>query len=62
MKEWIKASRSPNGALVTVTVQDGNLTARWTEKTSLSSIEESVRVSRRQAKKILAQLRTASHG
>jgi hypothetical protein len=61
MKEWVRASRPANGRTsVTVTLQEGNLTAKWTALTDSSRIKEAVTEARRFANVMLDELREAT--
>lgn len=60
MKEWIKVSHSAAGiTVVTVTQQDGNLSARWSVRSSVSHIAQGVREARGYCVKALDGLRAA---
>lgn len=60
MKEWLRVSKPANGpAVVTCTVQDGNLTAKWSVK-SFNNIRSGVEQARYGAKNALEQLREAT--
>lgn len=60
MKEWVKASRSAQGTtIVTVTLQEGNLTSRWSEK-AYGKVKEAVKVCRTHAEVNLNELREAT--
>lgn len=59
VKEWVKAAKPAHGpTVVTVTLVDGNLTAKWSVK-SYSNIQAGVREARSAAQKALAELREA---
>lgn len=59
-KEWVKASRSANGqTIVSVTLQEGNLTSRWSVK-AYGKIKEAVLEARSYAGSNLDQLREAT--
>jgi hypothetical protein len=59
MKEWIKVSHQPGRTSVTVVVMDENLTARWTEKTSVTLIGSAVKNARKQATAALTTIKSA---
>jgi hypothetical protein len=55
-KEWVKAAYSPNGTMVTVTLQQGNASARATVKAASTRIREGKSEARDIASRILEQL------
>ena len=59
-KEWLKVSHSPSGTVVTCTLQQGNVTAKWTVKAYESTIKQGVGDARAGAKKALAQVQEAT--
>jgi hypothetical protein len=60
VKEWVRASKPANGpTVVTVTLQDGHLTAKWSVK-AYDNIKAGVAEARRNAHKILDELREAT--
>lgn len=60
MKEWLRVHKPTNGpAVVTCTVQDGNLTAKWSVK-SFHNIKAGVAEARRGATDALGQLKEAT--
>jgi hypothetical protein len=59
VKEWVKVVRPVNGpAVVTVTLVEGNLSARWSTK-AFARIGDGVRDARARAQGALAELREA---
>ena len=58
-KEWVRASHSPTGTRVTVTLQEGHLSVRWTVKSYASGLKTGVAEARHGAEKALAQLQEA---
>lgn len=59
MKEWIKVNQPANGpAVVTVTIQDGNLSSRYSEK-AMGNIERAVNTARDGAIRNLSYIRGA---
>lgn len=60
MKEWVKVTRSAQGVtVVTVTVQDGCLVARYSARTVLTGIKAGYLEARNHAHSHLAELREA---
>lgn len=61
MKEWLKVSRSANGTVVvTVTLAEENLSARWSVKCFRGAIVGAVREARKAAFTCLDELREAA--
>lgn len=59
VKEWVRAAKPAAGpTVVTVTLQDGNLTAKWSTK-AYDNIKAGVTDARTNAHKVLEQLREA---
>ncbi len=59
-KEWLKVVCTPTGMTATVTLQEDNLTVRWTVKTYMSRIKESITEARINAQKVMVELREVS--
>ena len=60
-KEWVKVSHSANGVtVVTVTLVEGNLSARWSVKSFTSGIKAGVEEARTRAHQALTDLREAT--
>jgi hypothetical protein len=60
VKEWVRAAKPASGpTVVTVTLQDGNLTAKWSVK-AYDNIKGGVTEARAYAHKALAELREAT--
>lgn len=55
-KEWVKAAYSPNGTMVTVSLQQGNASAKATVKAYTSSIKKGVTEARGIAERMLNDL------
>lgn len=59
VKEWVRFSRGHNGqTVVTVTLQEGNLTAKWSTR-AFGKIRDGVKEARSQASRALTELREA---
>lgn len=59
-KEWVRVSRSANGqTVVTVTLQEGNLTSKWSTK-AFGKLKDGVTEARAYAGTNLDQLREAT--
>lgn len=60
-KEWVKLAHSPSGTTVSVTVQEGNQSVRWTVKTYSSAVgvKSGVKEARNGAVRALDQLQEA---
>lgn len=60
-KEWVKLAHSPSGTTVSVTIQEGNQSVRWTVKTYSSAvgIKAGVKEARNGAVRALDQLQEA---
>lgn len=60
MKKWTKVSRSAAGVtVVTVTLVDGNLSARWSVRTAIGGVKDGMRTATSYAKRALEELREA---
>lgn len=59
VKEWVKATHRPGMTTVTVTLQQGNLSARYTVIAPSTRIKEAVIEARTAAKRFLDDLRAA---
>ena len=59
VKEWVKVVHAAGRTNVTVTLVDGNLTARWSVKCYASTIKQGVAEARAAAEKALQELREA---
>lgn len=60
MKRWVKAGRSGLGVtVVTVTLQEGNISAKWAVKSTAGHIKDSVLDADRYAKAALADMQAA---
>lgn len=58
MKEWLKVSRAANGHIVvTVTLSEDNLSARWSTRTVRGQVQSAVREGRKYAMELLTDLR-----
>lgn len=55
-KEWVKASSSPSGTMVTVTLQQGNASAKATVKTASTRVKYGKAEARSIAARMLADL------
>lgn len=58
-KEWLKVTHSNKQTLVTCSLVEGNLSAKWTVKTYASEIKKGVAQARKHARQGLADLRAA---
>lgn len=56
-KLWLSAKHSPTGTTVTATIQEGNLTARWTVKAFGSTVKTAVPQAKAGAAKAIEALR-----
>lgn len=61
-KEWVRVSHSPSGTLVSVTLQQGTTTVKWTVKAYTTGLDKGVREARAGAEKALDQLAAAIGG
>ncbi len=60
-KEWVRVSRSAQGqTVVTVTLQEGNLTSKWSARSPGSKLKPAVLEARSYAGSNLDQLREAT--
>lgn len=59
-KEWLSVKHSPKQTTVTVSLQEGNLSVRWTVKAYTTTIKAGVKEAREYAEKALADLRAAA--
>ena len=60
MKEWLKVSRAANGHIVvTVTLAEDNLSAKWSARSARGQIEAAVQEGRKYALEIISSLREA---
>lgn len=55
-KEWVRVSVSPTATMVSVTLQEGNTTVKWTVKTYASTIAQGRTEARAGATKALDAL------
>lgn len=55
-KEWVKAAYSPNGTMVTVSLQQGNASARATVKAASTRVKHGVAEARGIAERMLTDL------
>lgn len=58
-KEWVRFAHSPTMTTITVTLQEGNVTAKYTAKTYLSAIKGGVTEARAGADQALTELQEA---
>lgn len=63
-REWVRVSHSPGASgagrtTVTVTLQEGNLTAKWAVKTYANTIKAGVLEARKEADRALTELQEA---
>lgn len=59
-KEWLRVAHAANNTTsVTVTLVEGNLTAKWSVKTHTPTIREGVKEARSWARKALDELQAA---
>lgn len=58
-KEWVRVSHAAGKTNVTVTISEGNLTARWSVKTFAGAIKVGVLEARAGAEKAITDLREA---
>ena len=55
-KEWVRISHSPTQTTATVTLQQGNLSVRWSVKTYSTGVAKGVKEARAGAERALADL------
>lgn len=59
MKEWFSVAHGPKSTTVTCSVQDGNLSVRWTVKAYASTIKTGVAEARKGAHRAMSELKEA---
>lgn len=59
MKEWVKVTRDARGrTTITVTLQEDNLTAKWST-VAFSKVKEGLREARSRSRALLAEVKEA---
>jgi len=58
-KEWLSVKHSPTGTTVTASLQEGNLSVRWTVKGYVSLLAKGVAEAKSGAEAALAELKEA---